>query len=78
MSTLDNVEATISDFLQQQVAALTKESTAAVAEVQAVTTQAAQKMVTLSADTLSQVIVILSNLHIKPAILDELNALVGK
>jgi hypothetical protein len=78
MSTLDNVESTISDFLQQQVAALTKESTAAVAEVQAVTTQAAQKMVTLSADTLSQVIVILSNLHIKPAILDELNNLVSK
>jgi len=78
MSTLDNVESTISDFLQQQVAALTKESTAAIAEVQAVTTQAAQKMVTLSADTLSQVIVILSNLHIKPAILDELNNLVSK
>jgi len=78
MSTLDNVESTISDFLQQQVAALTKESTAAVAEVQAVTTQAAQKMVSLSADTLNQVIVILSNLHIKPAILDELNNLVSK
>jgi hypothetical protein len=78
MSTLDNVESTISDFLQQQVAALTKESTAAIAEVQAVTTQATQKMVTLSTDTLSQVIVILSNLHIKPAILDELNNLVSK
>jgi hypothetical protein len=78
MSTLDNIESTITDFLKQEVTTLTKESTAAVAEVQAVTAQAAQKMVSLSADTLNQVIVILSNLHIKPAILDELNNLVSK
>ena len=78
MSTLDNIESTITDFLKQEVTTLTKESTAAVAEVQAVTTKAAQKMVSLSADTLNQVIVILSNLHIKPAILDELNNLVSK